>query len=312
MSPNPPTDSNYLGINWSDILFEAGSLETCPPHESARTHAQGEDVGDRRTDVMRPPSAVATRLLQTSGTWSEDEWFGNQTGSLPFPNVVDEHGYASVASSVLAPRGSAHIVDENMMTIRPHSEQGMPSLRDTLYWAIHTQCNTLGVRPPEGTLVFVVDILIRNSIDTALGPQLLRDALVPARAIEYAPPPDLPGRSFAGASANGSNGLRVVRCYLGDGCEMQFSVNETAAAINRHLRDRHGIDPSGMPLKCPWTEPSGRQCSTEVRASGMGKHLREVHIRAGEVICPDCGKTLARKDLEERHRKKCKARLTVH
>ena len=89
---------------------------------------------------------------------------------------------------------------------------------------------------------------------------------------------------------------------------MQFSVNESAAVIKRHLRDRHGVDPSSTPVKCTWTEPNGRQCSTPVRACGMGKHLREVHIRAGVVVCEICGKTLARKDSQERHRKKCRVK----
>ena len=87
-----------------------------------------------------------------------------------------------------------------------------------------------------------------------------------------------------------------------------FSVNETAASIKRHVHDIHGVDRSTASLKCTWQEPGGRQCSTEVRGCGMGKHLREVHIRAAAVVCKDCGKTLSRKDAEGRHRKTCKAK----
>lgn len=40
----------------------------------------------------------------------------------------------------------------------------------------------------------------------------------------------------------------------------------------------------------------------------MGKHLREVHIRAEAVVCSACGKTLARKDSAERHKRTCRAK----
>ncbi|KAH9855507.1 hypothetical protein C2E23DRAFT_882892 [Lenzites betulinus] len=95
-----------------------------------------------------------------------------------------------------------------------------------------------------------------------------------------------------------------LRCRWGGKCTEEWCKYDPAV-VRAHLVKVHGVEKD---FTCCWAD----NCNTAISAMAtLERHVRVIHFKCEEWVCPRCKKDLSRRDALKRHMEKCKARARL-